>query len=297
MSLALNRNGRRLIIAYFLGLLMTFNSHIILSQDIQELKVIREIVIDDRLSEISGMAYHNGRILALNDSGNGSSIYSIDPESGEVTGKFRLKEIENFDWEELTVSEDRMYIGDFGNNRGVREELVIYDLKIADLSAGEYADIKETRYSYGLQKDYSRRSHKHEFDSEAMVVDKGQIYTFTKDWTNFRSSIYKIDLHKGGKVFPEDSYDVGMLVTGAYYNRKGKMLLLCGYRDHHTYLWIFRNADTVDFSSNSTMDTLPELDNTQVESVFVKDGIIYLGSERTVKSQAIYLVNLPEAYE
>jgi len=253
------------------------------------LSVDSEINISILLSEISGMAYDEERIYAINDGGNGPYVFALNPVSGETIERYRVDNIRNTDWEEVTVSGDHVYIGDFGNNRGNRQDLVIYTIHKDSLSFKD-PPVSVTSISYSEQRNFNKSRHDHEWDCEAMTVHNGKIYCFSKDWKARQTKMYIADRGKNNKMEAVDSFDVGFLVTGAFFDENKKSLFLCGYYDHDTYLIHFKNTAEVGFSSLYTRYKIPELENTQVESVLVLNDYIYLASERTLKAQAIYRI-------
>ncbi|MDZ7738542.1 MAG: hypothetical protein U5K32_05640 [Bacteroidales bacterium] len=243
------------------------------------------------LGEISGMAYQGDDIYALNDGGNGPYIFQLDMNTGRTKKRFRINNIRNKDWEELSIYNGYLYIADLGNNRGNRRDLAIHRIRIDSL---EYSDtpVMTTAISYSLQQSFKHSTHNHEWDCEAMVVCDDGIFCFSKNWKNLITVMYEITGGEMNNLSPADSFDAGFLVTGAYYDSECKGLYLCGYYDNETYLLHFRNAETSRFTADYKKYIIPELKNAQVESVFVHGDFIYLASERTLKSQAIYRIPL-----
>lgn len=279
--------GRLLLV--FLLVSMVFAVDYTRGQSTGTLSVDSEINISILLSEISGMAYDGDRIYAINDGGNGPYVFVINPVSGETIERYRIDNIRNKDWEEITVSGDHVYIGDFGNNRGNREDLVIYTIHKDSLSFKE-PPVSVTSISYSEQKTFNKSRHDHEWDCEAMTVRDEKIYCFSKDWKNRQTKMYIAERGKNNMMEAVDSFDVGFLVTGAFFDEKDNSLFLCGYYDHETYLIHFMNTEEAGFSPVYTRYKIPDLENTQVESVLVLNDYIYLASERTLKAQAIYRI-------
>lgn len=284
--------GRRMISRVFLSTLLSLISVIASSQSVKELLVSHQITLNARLSEISGMAYSDGLIYAINDSGKGSTIFTLNSSDGKLLSRYRIEQLKNYDWEELSLFNNYLYIGDFGNNRGDRKNQAVHKIHIDELSA-LWPDIQTTGISYASQVDYSRKTFRHSWDCEAMVVNENGIYCFSKDWKEKKTKLYMAEPGKNNNLQAIDSFDVSMLVSGAFYDKERELLILCGYLDHETYIWIFNNASSISFTGDAQKYKIPELKNTQVESVFVHKEYIYLGSERTVKAQAIYKVLLP----
>jgi len=134
------------------------------------------------LSEVSGAALVNGKLWVLNDGDNGNAIYRID-SIGNILQKVIITNAVNHDWEELSYYDNHLYIGDFGNNTGLRKKLSIYKLNIDQLSAkATEAQAKEMSFSCN---DLSISGI--EFNFEAMIPMNGEIHLFSKSKTG-RSS-------------------------------------------------------------------------------------------------------------
>lgn len=263
------------------------------SQEARILKIDSYFVLSPLLAEISGMCYYNEAIYALNDGGNGAYIFKLDPATCKLKEKYRLRNIRNKDWEELSVYEAYLYIGDFGNNRGQRTDLAIYRVKIDSLHYPE-PPVAITRIEYLMQGKEATSKKENEWDCEAMTVTGGGIYCFSKNRKDMITRMYHVRENTHNYLSPVDSFNAGFLVTGAYYHSDGNSLFLCGYNKKETYLLRFKVKDQPGFTGEYTRYVLPGLRNTQVESVFVKGDYLYLASEKTSVHQAIYRIRMTE---
>ena len=90
-----------------------------------------------------------------------------------------------------------------------------------------------------------------------------------------------------------DSLKLKYLVTGTYNDSEGGKLHLCGYEWNNIYPTVMNVDENIDFSGEYISYIIPELKNTQVESVFVKENVVYLASERTRFAQAICKIVIP----
>ena len=66
-----------------------------------------------------------GTLIGHNDSGDDPILYEFNME-GDLLRRLYIDEAKHKDWEDITSDGDHIYIGDFGNNAGSRERLVIY---------------------------------------------------------------------------------------------------------------------------------------------------------------------------
>jgi hypothetical protein len=286
------RPGNQCLTGLLLMILLSANTQL-QSQEARILNLDSYFFISPLLDEISGMCYYDGDIYALNDGGNGAYIFKLDPETGELKEKYRFRNIRNRDWEELSVYNGYLYIGDFGNNRGKRTDLAIYRVKIDSLQYPE-PPFALTRMEYLAQGNKKTTKKENEWDCEAMTVTGAGIYCFSKNRKDMITRMYHITENTYNYLSPADSFDAGFLVTGAYFYSGGNSLFLCGYNKKETYLLRFEVNGEPGFSGEYTRYILPELKATQVESVFVQGEYLYLASEKNSVHQAIYRIRMAD---
>ncbi|MEM9931114.1 MAG: hypothetical protein AAF840_14945 [Bacteroidota bacterium] len=125
------------------------------------------------ISEASGLSIRQDRYTWHNDSGDGPYVYHTN-DQGTILRQDTLLANAS-DNEDLTRdTAGRLYLGDFGNNRGQRKSLQIYrydpDKMLTDTIAFTYP-----------RQDGQGRDVKGNYDCEAMVYSKGYLHLFTKD--------------------------------------------------------------------------------------------------------------------
>ena len=105
--------------------------------------------------ENSGLvSYENNTVWGVEDGGDDDDIYKIDFK-GKISKELKVKNGKNEDWEDLTKdSEGNLYIGDFGNNRNDRKDLVIYKLPNPEIEPGDKIDAEKIEFNYPEQKDF-----------------------------------------------------------------------------------------------------------------------------------------------
>lgn len=252
------------------------------------------IELDSELSEISGLTFNGTYFIGINDSGNGPYIYFLDTTDFSIVNKIKLSGAKNIDWEEACYYDGYLYLGNFGNNFGNRKDLSIYRVKLSLIESGE-VPFEEMRINYQMQKQHFSNPYMHIYDCEAFSVDTSGIRLYSKDWANRLCRMYRLPFSTDNiSIVPVDSVNLGFLVTGSFFDNDSGRLFLCGYEDKDTFLVIFDNAVEDRFSSEFRKYNLPSLKNLQVESIFVKDNLIYLASERTRIRQAVYIMPVPE---
>ncbi|MFV0265696.1 MAG: hypothetical protein ACK5HT_01020 [Draconibacterium sp.] len=76
------------------------------------------------LMEMSGLLVYRDLFWGFNDSGGKNVLYACDKGGGLVM-EVEIENSGNEDWESMTQDEEHIYIGDFGNNRGDRQNLPV----------------------------------------------------------------------------------------------------------------------------------------------------------------------------
>jgi hypothetical protein len=189
----------------------------------------QSIDLDKKVSEASGLVFWNGQLWTHNDSGNAASLFAIDTLDGHLIKEYTLPRITNNDWEEISQDDRYFYMGDFGNNRGKRDNVVIIRIEKEPLLKGQ-AKMENIVFSWPETKDRSGKSLKVNFNCEAMVVLNDSIYLFTKEKNPKATGVYALSKEPGMyTAHLKDHLKTDFLVTGASYSEKTGHLVLCGY--------------------------------------------------------------------
>jgi hypothetical protein len=193
--------------------------------------------LSSEISETSGLININGKLFTHNDSGNGPVIFQIDPADGTVLRKVQIEGAINTDWEEITVDNEFVYIGDFGNNRGTRKDLRIYKISRSRLLTEDVVPAELITFSYQKQLSYSSDFFTN-YDAEAFISDGDSLYIFSKNWGNSRTYIYSLPVVPGDyKLTVKDSLEAGGLITGSAWVAETGELLLTGYNFAEAFVW------------------------------------------------------------
>ena len=191
--------------------------------------------LHESVNETSGVIFLNNRLITHNDGGNPNSLYEIDIENGNINRTVTINNASNTDWEDITYDDEYIYIGDFGNNEGSREDLKVYRISISDYFDGDNvtnADI--INFNYADQTDFSPRDF-HNFDAEGLISYNNNLYIFTKNRESWgTTNIYKLPKTLGVHVISQvdninfkESVNVE-LITGAVYEKATNKILLTG---------------------------------------------------------------------
>ena len=211
------------------------------------------------LRESSGLCYTDGNLWSFGDSGNPNAIYKIDTTTGAILQTVTLQNTSNEDWEDITADNDYIYIGDFGNNNGIRKDLRILRIKKTDITTSVQVNVNAdvVSFSYSDQMDFTFNSNTN-FNCEALVSIEDNLYIFTKDAGDFQTRCYQLPKTPGTYIVaPISSFNTAGKITSAAYNPVTKELALGGYeaKKMHPFIWFFK-----DYSSNHFF----EGDNTKV---------------------------------
>ncbi len=92
-----------------------------------------------QITELSGLAAsrrYPGFLYAHNDSGDTARVFLIN-QRGETVATITLKNAYARDWEDIAVGADGVYVGDIGDNLGLRDAVQVYRFAEPDLDAGK----------------------------------------------------------------------------------------------------------------------------------------------------------------
>ena len=165
--------------------------------------------ISSKLSEISGIEnLSNDTFLAINDSGDEPIIYAMNSD-GIIFHKIFITGAKNMDWEDLSSDDDFIYIGDIGNNRNQRKDLVVYRIPLTNLMGYQNIDgkghhnlpdtLKAEPYplNYPDQISFPPKESRMNFDSEAIAEAEGKLLILSKDRSkpyHGLCKVYEVDL-------------------------------------------------------------------------------------------------------
>ena len=241
------------------------------------------------LKESSGIENMNGseNFWMVNDSGNSNELFEVS-ESGKILQVVAVKNAENKDWEDVaTDGQDKLFIGDFGNNGNKRKNLAIYTVSISSINNGEVNADKTTFY-FEDQNKFPPKKKDRNFDVEAFIYMNKYFYLFTKNRSshfNGTTKLYKIPAEVGNhsaQLINEFITCVDAntcLVTGATISKDNKELVLLT----HDKLFLFANFKGDDFF-NGLVSEINLYHISQKEAVCFKGDDIYITDEATKNS-------------
>lgn len=203
-----------------------------------------EVIIESlppKVEETSGLIWFADGLWTHNDSGGEAAIYKMNPETGDIIQTVFIANGKNFDIEDITQDEKYIYVGDFGNNYGMREDLTIYKLRKSDISDDKEVNVNAEyiTFKYKDQKEFTRRNRNNNFDCEAVISRGDHLYLFTKNWVDEQTKCYKLPKEAGDYAIDvHQRFDVRGLITGADFNENTQTLVLVGYENFIPFSWI-----------------------------------------------------------
>lgn len=221
----------------FILTMTLLSASMVFGQYPKRVKVDRMVELDSRIPEGSGMVLWNGQFWIHNDSGV-PSLFAIDTASFKVISEYRLP-AKNTDWEEIAQDSTHFYIGDFGNNFGLRDTVHILVVNKTSLLDGN-PEVDRIKFAWPEGNP----------NCEAMVIIGDSICLFTKEFHRpRRTRMYKIPKFPGtyeARYYSE--YKTKVAVTGACFD--DRRLVLLGYnRWLKPHLLVFEDFDGNKLSS------------------------------------------------
>jgi len=222
-------------------------------------KAYEAFALPYELSESSGLIFFNDKLITHNDSGGNNQLYELNTTSQQVDRIVTISNITNADWEDITQDDTSIYIGDIGNNSGIRKDLKIYKISKADYLNSDTVTAETIAFEYAEQKDFSSTTNNTEWDAEALIsFDTNNLILFSKNWVNGNSKAYLIPKTPGNYKLTAlaTTLNSGGLITGATYNSAAEKIILVGYTKFlQPFVWESKNFSGNDIFSGTNTQT------------------------------------------
>jgi len=235
-------------------------------------------LLPDILEETSGLIFYSDELWTINDSGNDAILYKLDTAAGNIIQEITINNAVNTDWESLAQDEQYIYIGDFGNNSGNRDDLGIYIIAKEDLPESGNGSVSAGYIAFTYP-DYPGRINQRDennFDCEAMISIGDSLYLFSKNWGDFQTKLYRLPKQAGTyEAALLATFNTAGLVTGADYNDESGEVVLIGYSAATTipFLWLlFDYQNNFLFSGNKRRIDLTSIIAAQTEAITYTRG-------------------------
>lgn len=254
-----------------------------------KISVVTVAELSKKVNETSGLIYFNRLFWTINDSGGKPTIYGIDEKSGKIVKEVKIANARNIDWEDIAQDEAFIYVADTGNNAGKRKEFQIYKIAKSDIlhQSQEKITVKATVITFKF-KDLPKKlkTHNHNFDMESLVIVKGKLLVFSKNWANAKSTCYDISSGIAEKI---GSYNPKGLLTGADYDSFNNRIIAIGYHKYGKitqeppFLMIITDFNTPKESAKTYK--LSDVKGLQTEGICLKNNTIYISNEKNKKGE------------
>lgn len=251
-------------------------------------------LLPQELKESSGLIALDTLFLSINDSGNSPTIYVFD-QKGVMLNKCIVTNALNIDWEALTLGENKkVYVGDFGNNKNDRGDLIIYKVNLSDVLASSTVNAEKITFEYHDQTSFPPEKENFNFDAEGMVCHGDSLFVFIKNRSNPYTGIVNIYVipnspgHHSAKLYssislPNNTWFENS-VTDVCVNMDSLYILT--YR----YIYVFHSL-----SAPVLLDTIEFTGVSQKEGVSYRNGALYITDEKTFLGAArLYKINYPK---
>lgn len=262
--------------------------------------VVAEIAeLPAALTESSGLEYTDEQLWTHNDSGDAPILYRIDAATGEILQKVEIPNAENVDWEDLTATAATLFIGDFGNNLGNRQDLRIYKINTPSLTTDTLPTAEIIDFSYADQPGFIFAKEQHDYNGEALIALADSLYIFSKNHLAQDTRVYALPQRAGRYASASyRNFGVKGLITAADFDSKNRILYLLGYQEglfgYQTFVWRFSDFPDSDFFAGKA-ERFELGINEQTEGLAVgENGALFLTSEReNLLGGRLYRVLLP----
>ncbi len=255
--------------------------------------------LPNQVKETSGLVVFNGKLWTFNDSGGEPILYAIDTTSHQIVQQITVSSASNVDWEDITMDDEYLYVGDMGNNSGVRDDLVVYKILKTSIPINGNSSVQASaiKFSYADQKLFSK-TWEHNYDCESIISAGDSLYLFTKNRADQYCHIYSLPKEPGTyAIHCKDRFNTQGLITGADYDASTGQVLLTGYTSqaYIPFVWLLFDFPNHDFfGGNKRRIELQNTLSTQVEGVtFYLPRQVLLSAEKSSGYSArVFKLNL-----
>ena len=239
------------------------------------------------LKEVSGIAFSPDKkvIWTIEDAGNKNKIYGLDA-TGKMIADVDVENGENNDWEDIISDKSgNIYIGDFGNNDNLRQDLAILKVDLKDPQQTTTKVIQTTKFHYAGQTEFPPSKSNLLYDCEGFVEMNGNFYLFTKNRSKgFDGSflVYKVPNKEGdfeaqlvGKLKLDGKYNAAA-ITSASINSAGNEIALLS----HQNVFLLTGFTADDFNNSTVKKVSLEHESQKEGLVFKDDKTLWMADEK-----------------
>ena len=287
---------------YSLITVAIFAVAIIISMSIYTLYSKKQISVDPKLKEISGIEFDKfNRLWAINDGGDDPKLYRLN-EDGSIAKEVLVTNAKNLDWEDMTQNDfGHFFLGDFGNNKQERKWLTIYKIENPIDIKGHTTDAEIIKFTYPELDGNPVTPDKRNFDLEAFVAFGRHLYLFTKNRTepfDGITNVYKVGDHAAN--FDAELIDsfktcttmekLCWITSAALSPNRSKLVLL-----DSTSIWLFENfTEDKFFSGDVSIIDLGIVTQKEAITFYDENTLIFTDEEFKGIGGNAYVIKLDE---
>jgi len=287
---------------YSLITVAIFAVAIIISMSIYTLYSKKQISVDPKLKEISGIEFDKfNRLWAINDGGDDPKLYRLN-EDGSIAKEVLVTNAKNLDWEDMTQNDfGHFFLGDFGNNKQERKWLTIYKIENPIDIKGHTTEAEIIKFTYPELDGNPVTPDKRNFDLEAFVAFGRHLYLFTKNRTepfDGITNVYKVGDHAAN--FDAELIDsfktcttmekLCWITSAALSPNRSKLVLL-----DSTSIWLFENfTEDKFFSGDVSRIDLGIVTQKEAITFYDENTLIFTDEEFKGIGGNAYVIKLDE---
>jgi len=287
---------------YSLITVAIFAVAIIISMSIYTLYSKKQISVDPKLKEISGIEFDKfNRLWAINDGGDDPKLYRLN-EDGSIAKEVLVTNAKNIDWEDMTQNDfGHFFLGDFGNNKQERKWLTIYKIENPIDIKGHTTEAEIIKFTYPELDGNPVTPDKRNFDLEAFVAFGRHLYLFTKNRTepfDGITNVYKVGDHAAN--FDAELIDsfktcttmekLCWITSAALSPNRSKLVLL-----DSTSIWLFENfSGDKFFSGDVSIIDLGIVTQKEAITFYDENTLIFTDEEFKGIGGNAYVIKLDE---
>ena len=244
--------------------------------------ILEEITLPIIINETSGLEYDNDHLITFNDSGNHPVLFYLNIK-GKVIRARNIKNAKNNDWEDITMDDEYLYIGDIGNNYDTRK-----NLSIIKIHKNKNPDSFELiNFNYPEQKSFNYRKLSM-FDAEGLISVDDYLLIFTKNRAEKITDIYKLPKIPGTyNAIKIGSINTESIITGADFDKKTNLLALTSTINFNKYYLLIIDGFSLKKKNkyNIKKYEIP-VGATQVEAVkIINSSTLWISSEDEINGR------------
>lgn len=237
-------------------------------------------ILNQTLSETSGMLYLNGAFITFNDSGGEAELYEVDTADGSIHRTVAIQNATNVDWEAITADNDYIYVGDIGNNNGTRTNLKVYKMSISDFESSNSIMAEVINFNYSNQTTFVSESNATRFDAEALAIVDDALLLFSKNWQENTCLYYEVPKLAGNySISPIDSLQTPGKVTDVVFLPAKNQLYMVGYAIEPFVLTLKSIVGTSLSNAEKYSCTMNVANSIQVEGICAIGNRVFYSSE------------------